>query len=795
MKLFNTSCIVISLILFTMCISNIFAQDEYINSFDGTDGTDVPMVEEPTNFVPEDNVPNFNGNPPEITDEYGSQTVNRACNFGSGANNRYVSVPSHSDFTSQSGDGSIEMWVYPTDLSHGNMFFSKGNTLATTNFYLAYSTSATVRLFFRIGGPAAGFFYSATALSVNTWSHIAVTWDLAGVNTFNVRFYINGLLVSSTTKAATWFVNNDPVIIGGNPGSSYYTEGLIDEVRFWGSERTTTQIRYNRFVGIGDFGGANTGNALTSSTHYAQLLASWTFNFSSATAYDDIGGHNGTYMGGSGVSTRLAGQPIPYNLALKLPFDANSYVTVPSNGQFNQTGDGTVEAWVYPTGQTTTHMLLCRGTTGFQFFWGIRQSAGNKQVLNIGGSQFVNSAGVAIPINKWTHVAAKWQASGGSFTVTFYVNGVQSGTPITQSTSWNSVSGTLRIGGWHGGSNNNFNGYIDEVRFWGPDLPQEQIKNNMIISGRAILPNSQLVGFWNFDGHLGNWSATTGINGSFSTGGTNNGRLSGYSNETSSGAYSSAFDAHTTTINGTYVDQAYFRGKSGLPIPNPGFVQDTIKVTKWPGNVTTVRALISIQHQYCNNIDIRLYAPNMTYRNISTDNGGSSDNGYLTIFYDGHPQPVTSSTFLSPWSNYVKPEVVMGNFGGSPLNGNWILRVTDDASGNSGTLMGWGLRFNSSVTTVSPISANIPGEYKLHQNYPNPFNPVTNINFDIPKDGLVSIKVFDIIGREISTLVNQSVQAGSYNVEFDASNYSSGTYFYKITSGDFTDVKKMMLVK
>jgi len=117
MKLFNTSFIVVSLIIFTMCISNLFAQDGYINPFDGSD---VPLVEEPNSFVPEDNVPTFNGDP--RTDEYGSNSVNRAVNFGTGSPTRRVEITSHSDFN-QILTGSIEMWVCPTSVAD-MLFFS-----------------------------------------------------------------------------------------------------------------------------------------------------------------------------------------------------------------------------------------------------------------------------------------------------------------------------------------------------------------------------------------------------------------------------------------------------------------------------------------------------------------------------------------------------------------------------------------------------------------------------------------------------------------------------------------------
>lgn len=90
---------------------------------------------------------------------------------------------------------------------------------------------------------------------------------------------------------------------------------------------------------------------------------------------------------------------------------------------------------------------------------------------------------------------------------------------------------------------------------------------------------------------------------------------------------------------------------------------------------------------------------------------------------------------------------------------------------------------------------NIPLKYDLLQNYPNPFNPLTQIRYDIPSQMFVSLKVFDVLGREVSVLVNEIRQPGSYLVDFDGTNLSSGIYFYKIEAGEFTSIKKMMLIK
>ena len=83
----------------------------------------------------------------------------------------------------------------------------------------------------------------------------------------------------------------------------------------------------------------------------------------------------------------------------------------------------------------------------------------------------------------------------------------------------------------------------------------------------------------------------------------------------------------------------------------------------------------------------------------------------------------------------------------------------------------------------------------LSQNYPNPFNPSTTIKYSIPKNSLVTLKVYDVLGREVKTLVNEYKTAGDYNADFNASHLASGIYFYRITAGKYTAVRKMQLLK
>jgi len=101
----------------------------------------------------------------------------------------------------------------------------------------------------------------------------------------------------------------------------------------------------------------------------------------------------------------------------------------------------------------------------------------------------------------------------------------------------------------------------------------------------------------------------------------------------------------------------------------------------------------------------------------------------------------------------------------------------------------------SELSNVLEVTIDLPINFSLEQNFPNPFNPSTTIKYQLPKTSLVTIKVFDVLGNEIATLVNEELPAGEYEVEFDASGLTSGVYFYKLTSGDDIETRKMILIK
>ncbi|MBU1095677.1 MAG: T9SS type A sorting domain-containing protein, partial [Bacteroidetes bacterium] len=125
------------------------------------------------------------------------------------------------------------------------------------------------------------------------------------------------------------------------------------------------------------------------------------------------------------------------------------------------------------------------------------------------------------------------------------------------------------------------------------------------------------------------------------------------------------------------------------------------------------------------------------------------------------------------------------------------LNLTTKISGGDGSLP------KENINEITLENVNVVEEYNLVQNYPNPFNPSTIIKYQLPADGIVTLKVYDILGKEIKTLVNRKQSSGVYEVVFDASEYASGVYVYRLDilstkkskPGNFTSVKKMLLVK
>jgi hypothetical protein len=207
---------------------------------------------------------------------------------------------------------------------------------------------------------------------------------------------------------------------------------------------------------------------------------------------------------------------------------------------------------------------------------------------------------------------------------------------------------------------------------------------------------------------------------------------------------------------------------------------------------------------------------------------GVLDGIYLDVSWNNNVLPVELSSFVSVinvnnvtlnWSTSTETNNAGFDIERSVINGTWSKIGTVSGNGTSTTPHSYSFtdravasgKYNYRLKQTdfngnfeyhnlgNEVNIGVPDKYDLSQNYPNPFNPSTKINYDLPADGKVAIKLFDMSGKEVASLVNEVKTAGYHTVNFNASNLSSGVYFYSISveanGNNFTATKKMMLVK
>jgi len=190
------------------------------------------------------------------------------------------------------------------------------------------------------------------------------------------------------------------------------------------------------------------------------------------------------------------------------------------------------------------------------------------------------------------------------------------------------------------------------------------------------------------------------------------------------------------------------------------------------------------------------------WRTIDTD-----DNGRLYVTYQNSTAPAAKGFFLvHGTTSFVQPILIFEDSSGTysgrisssvAAKGNGEIAVTYETSVLRNGNICADIFFKKGTLTITGIhpSNEVAKGFVLEQNYPNPFNPATTINYQLPKSQFVTLKVFDINGKQIAKLFEGTQSAGSHFVDFDASAFASGTYFYKLESADFSETKRMTLVK
>jgi hypothetical protein len=165
----------------------------------------------------------------------------------------------------------------------------------------------------------------------------------------------------------------------------------------------------------------------------------------------------------------------------------------------------------------------------------------------------------------------------------------------------------------------------------------------------------------------------------------------------------------------------------------------------------------------------------------------------MVSFMDGPESPISQVTtyFQDPGS----AEGFLDTAGQANFDFSYATSLQSYTGGTGGQPIGALSWFGMTVGVNENTVSGVPDKFQLNQNYPNPFNPSTKITYNLPSNSVVRLKVYDVLGKKVADLVNKEQAAGFYEINFDASNLSSGVYFYRLETGSFVKTKKMLLMK
>ena len=225
---------------------------------------------------------------------------------------------------------------------------------------------------------------------------------------------------------------------------------------------------------------------------------------------------------------------------------------------------------------------------------------------------------------------------------------------------------------------------------------------------------------------------------------------------------------------------------------NCNFTQTILKLTCW----------VNIQHTFDEDITVSLISPAGTETVLAGGVGHDGHNFTFTYFDDDASTAIDTMINHSPFTGTYKPIYKLWLLDGEGISGTWKLKVVDNGFDNGGSILGWG--FNVKYSTYGD-NILVPDKFALLGNYPNPFNPVTRVVFNVPYISNVKIKLYDILGRQVATLLDETRQPGFQEyVDFSSNDVTvhggtglaSGVYFITLTGNDtFIESKKMVLVK
>jgi hypothetical protein len=226
-------------------------------------------------------------------------------------------------------------------------------------------------------------------------------------------------------------------------------------------------------------------------------------------------------------------------------------------------------------------------------------------------------------------------------------------------------------------------------------------------------------------------------------------------------------------------------------IPPHRIIYDSIYVD-FDKMVYDLNVKVSINHIHDTDLYVSLVRAGYSQQDLSSSNGGQNPDYINTIFDDEADTLISNGT--PPFTGRYRPESVLSQFDNQSTSGYWAIKILNMSLTDTARLTDWCIDF-SYYNPIGITANQQPEKFSLSQNFPNPFNAMTKIKYNLLKQGQVNITVYDILGREVKVLINEIQKPGGYEIYWDAVNMPSGVYFYRLVHPDFTESRKMVLIK
>lgn len=612
----------------------------------------------------------------------------------------------------------------------------------------------------------------------------------------------------STNSSFSTFVVNDSSLTDTTTSASSLSSGTT---YYW-------RVAAKNNAGSSAFSATR---SFTTMAQIAGLVAAYSFNEGSGTVLTDASGNglNGQIQGATWSPNGRYGGALFFN-------GTSSYVDLGNPAALQMTGSMTIEAWINAAANPPDDGQIVAksdNSTGWQFktspdtgpqTFGAAVSSGSGRV------QRYSSA--TRSLNTWYHVASVYNTS--TQTLSTYVNGVLNNGTLVGSVPSSQLNANVnanigrRSGGYY------FNGLIDEVRIYNRALSQAEIQSDMntpigVASPAGVFtvtPDSlppgggTVVLAWTSTGatsaSINQGIGTVPLNGSLNV------------SVTSSTSYTlSLANATDTTryVAGVVVDPGNQGGQDitaqGSPIaliasptgngnPDIEVIRDGVTPPVGSTNVmeqyatydgSSIRPFDWVGFQFPS---ARSFSRLVFQEGIEFPSGGWFSSLRVQVRNGGQWTDVQNlvSTPAYTGANGVNFETF--DFSFTPVSGDGI-RLAGAPGGSTPFITVGELRVISNGSAQVNPPHEIPRDFSLDQNYPNPFNPSTRITFHLPAGGTTTLKIYNMLGQEMKTLVDGFVDAGSHTIDLDAGDLSNGVYLYALRTGTFSAVRKMILLK